>query len=105
MIYSLTVWKAKKHGRINEIIRYTFQVKPEVKVTKCEHLEKDGLIQKHIKLTKEEQEIANLNIKEWLFKKTTTPIRIDDKLIWDVYPEFTEEDKYHVERMWMLEDL
>lgn len=106
--YCFMVYDGDKVGRIKAIHRFQFVIEPVVKVVSSELLDEEMNILKRLSLSEDEQKMMVVNIKDFLFKKVSSPfvIRVSDGgWLWSLRPKFTEEDKKRIQRMYLLEEL
>ncbi len=106
--YALSVYQASKHGRLEYRRDWTFTIVP-LSVVKIEVFDAEGALitKKQKKLTREEKDIFLNNLKEYLFRKDVTPVQQQSEMssVWHIHPEFDEETKKEIKRLYLFEEL
>jgi len=104
--YTLTIYVSEnKNRRVTEQLITKFTVNP-IKVTSAEERTADGTFKKVVQLNKpNNKSMMEKGIREWLFRKELAPFMVDDKVLWNVAPEFTEEDKQAIMHQYLFNEL
>lgn len=104
MKYTLKIYEANKHGKVESIEHIEFTITPEFKVTSyCAVDPIQNNKTYNSPLTQQKSDAIIATLKEWLFKKRTAPI--DDAYAWSISPAFTEADKKRIQKMYLFEEL
>ena len=105
-VYSLLLYNGDKNGKIDSVHRWSFSIRPELKICKVEMLDSELQVVKRMTMKNEEREVALFNIREFLFRKTSTPFAISKNVVWMITPsKFETDDQKHIKRLYLLEEL
>lgn len=105
--YVLTAYRASMHGRLEFKVEYTFTIVP-LDVVKIAMYDVEGKpLNKVKKISAREKNLFIHNMKEFLFRKQSVPIKkvSDTPTVWHIHPEFDEETKKEVKRMYLFDEL
>ena len=103
--YCLVVYRGDQEGKLQYTRKVWFIVRPTVKFLRLEDdLEENGKVQRE--LTDEIDKDVTTAIRNWIFKKINSPFRNKAGLVWHMEPrEFTADDKAHIQRLYLFEEL
>ena len=104
-IYELLLYNGDKNGRIESVHKWRFVVRPILSILSVYMLDENLQQVKRMYPSAKEKEVALFNIQEFLFRKTSTPFAIREKCVWSVAPSLDEEDKKHIKRLYLIEEL
>lgn len=103
----LSVYRASMHGRYEYRTDWTFTIVP-TDVVKAVVFDTFGKpLNRVTKLKKREKEIFIQHLKEFLFRKQTSPVtkKMESPAMWHIHPEFDAETKKEIQRMYLFEEL
>jgi hypothetical protein len=103
--YELLLYNGDKNGRIENIHKWRFVVRPILSITSVHMLDENGNVVKRMYPSAKEREVALFNIQEFLFRKTSTPFAMRENCVWSVAPSLDAEDKKHIKRLYLIEEL
>jgi hypothetical protein len=103
--YCLLVYRGDQEGKLQYTRKVWFVVRPTVKFLRLEDdLEENGKVQRE--LAEETDKEVTIAIRNWIFKKTNSPFRNKSGLVWSMEPrQFSAEDKEHIQRLYLFEEL
>lgn len=106
--YTVSVYRASKHGRYEYRRDWTFTIVPLDVVKMAVFSPKGELLDNLTKLTRKEKNNFLNGLKEFLFRKVTAPVGQEASEVpsmWHIHPEFDEETKREVKRMYLFDEL
>jgi len=103
--YVLSSYRASMHGRYEYRRDWTFTIVP-LNVVKMQVFSSSGeILELMKKLSKKEKDNFLRDLKEFLFRKVTSPITGENTIMWHIHPEFDEETKKEVKRLYLFDEL
>jgi len=105
--YVLTAYRASMHGRLEFKVDYTFTIVP-LDVVKIEMYDVEGKpLNKVKKISAKEKELFIYHLKDFLFRKKSVPLNevSNTPTMWHIHPEFDEETKKEIKRMYLFDEL